>query len=292
MKTLLSTLSVIAVALFAFVRPAAADVIMEHCGCWTESQWTAAAASRGAGSVGYLYDFASRQVRKFRNGGGVILGGGDSREPMAGGAPDVTWLIVEARYQQQFDDMLMVRDFFARPLSGIRIDYDLPSGAVNDRGAPVGTYNGYTIMNGSVYENNLRDYLAEQRQQILSVIPNAGVVDALTRLLQSLDKAITSGELLKVEITVKFPDGSEAVFIDDGDGRPVRKPNETRDRNNNTIAESAGSGAGMYDVDNRDYEAWFHHMQMMGVRFVNGYQTIFCTWDGQTLTCRVPHLIY
>jgi len=61
---------------------------------------------------------------------------------MAGGVPNVTWLVVEARYQQQFDDMLLVRDFFARPLSGIRIDHDLPSGAVNDRAAAVGTYNG------------------------------------------------------------------------------------------------------------------------------------------------------
>ncbi len=274
---------------FGFAGPASADVTMERCACSSEAQWAAKAASFGSGHVGYLYDFKSRQVRKFRNSG-TILGSGDGMQLQAGGDPEVLWLQVEARYQQQFDDMLTVRDYFARPLSAITITYHLPADASNSHGAPVGSYNAYSMMTASSFENHLRIHLQEQRQAIFDVIPNAGVANALARLLQALDKVFTNGELLKVEITVIFPDGSEAIFIDDG-GKPARKPGETVDRNQNTIPESPADGRGYYDIDARDLEAWTHYMQSMGVQFTSGSGMIFCTWDGHTLACRVPFSI-
>lgn len=287
MKTLWTLL---ALGLFAIPNLAVADVSMDRCACSTEAQWTARAAGYGPGRIGYLYDFGSRQVRKFRNAGGVVSSTGGGREMSAGhGGPSVTWLTVEARYQQQFDDMLLVRDHFRRPLSAISIDYSLPESAANGRGAQVGSYNSYTIMSGSVYENNLRDFLLEQRPTVLKAIPNAGVADALVRLLQASDKALTNGELLRVEITVKFPDGSEAVFVDDGNGKPTRTPNATIDRNNNRIPETPESGRGIYEIHEADLGAWKQYMQSMGVQFidVSGGQ-IRCSWDGRTLTCRIP----
>ncbi len=293
----------IAVAVLGFLilsvaSLARADITVERCVCSTEAQWTARAASFGAGYVGYLYNFDSAQIRKYRNagminGGGSAISGDGGQETQGGGGSGVTWLPVEARYQEQFNDLLVVRSYFARPLSAISIEFNLPQDAVNQRGIQVGDYNAYSIMNSPGAEMNLRDYLLEQRRSIFNSVNRSipeGVVDTLVRVLQTIDRVRTKGEYLKITIKVIFKDGSRAAFVDDGDGRPTRKPGATVDRNGNPIPETPAAGRGEYDIHADDYEAWFRYMQSMGVQFTRESGTIHCAWDGETLRCRVPTL--
>jgi len=289
--------ALLTVALSITWRHATADVVMHPCACSTEAQWQSTAAASGHGMVGYLYSFEARQVRKFRNSG-AILGTGMDQQVQAPIPPTVQWLIVEARYQQQFDDMLLVRDYLGKPISKIAISYEIPGDAANSGGANVGGYNAYSVMNSSSQENNLALHLAEQRASILATIPNAGVVDALLRLIQSLDKALTSGELLKLQIEVLFEDGSRMIYEDTGGLRPARVEGTAWDRNLNTIPDAPlgpGNGTGNYDIHEGDLAGWMDYMQSMGVRFTDGSSgsgTISCSWDGHKLTCRIPKMIH
>src|SRR5690606_5838780 len=107
-------------------RSASADVVMHPCACTTEAQWQSRAAASGHGVVGYLYSFEARQVRKYRNTGIIPLAQGADQQTQVPIQPAVQWLVVEARYQQQFDDMLLVRDHFGKPISKIAISYEIP----------------------------------------------------------------------------------------------------------------------------------------------------------------------
>lgn len=275
-------------------RPATADVMMTHCACTSDAQWEAAAARSGQGVTGYLYSFQGRQVRKFRNSG-MMPGTGADRHMQAPVQPTVQWLVVEPAYQQQFDDMLLVRDYFGKPISKILIPYPIPGGATNTFGASVGSYDAYTVMSGSAYGNHLAMHLREQRASVLSAVPDAGVVDALLRLLQQpMIKALPDGELLKLTYEVVFKDGSRVAYEDTGDGTPTRVAGSSWDRNLNTIPEGpVGPGTGgNYDIHDDDLGNWIRHMQSMGVQLTSGSRggssMIYCAWDGQALTCRLP----
>jgi hypothetical protein len=292
-------LVLLTMALTIAYRSASADVVMHPCACTTEAQWQSTAAASGHGMAGYLYSFEARQVRKFRNSGIIPLAQGTDLQTQAPIQPTVQWLVVEARYQQQFDDMLLVRDHFGKPISKIAISYEIPVDATNSHGANVGGYNAYSVMNNSSQENHLALHLSEQRASVLATIPNAGVVNALLRLMQSLDKALTNGELLKLQIEVLFEDGSRMIYEDTGELHPARVEGTAWDRNLNTIPDAPlgpGNGTGDYDIHAGDLGSWMNYMQSMGVQFTDGSGgsgsgTISCSWDGHKLTCRIPKMI-
>lgn len=283
----------------------AADIRPDRCDCATDQIWENRAKGYRIGYVGYLYSIASRQIRKFRvdyaEGGGdpaktyEVVGmlkasGGDvlAAEKM------VTWLPVETKYQTYFDDMLAVRDFFGRPLAGIPINYQMPPGATDSRGNPIGTYNAYDVVNTPAFSNRLEDYFNERRAEIMGQHVPGYIVDKLANLLQAIDKALTDGEILKVDITVAFTDGSkmELSMTAETNGDAKRKVGSGEDSNDNPILESIGpTSGGNYLVKPQDFDSFYQNMSRQGVQITRGSGTRIlrykCTWNGVKLSCSI-----
>ena len=282
--------------------PAKADIHPARCDCTTEQIWESQAKGYAIGRVGYLYSFAARQLRKFEvvhaDGGGDPLKTGEegrSRQAEEGGlsaAKAVNWLPVEPRYATYFNDMLAVRDYFARPLSGIPISYEMPANAVDSRGNPVGSYNAYGLVNTPANSNRLENYLDERRAEVMGQNVVYGLANKLSALLQSIDKVIADGELLKVTITVTFSDGSTMVFImsADTDGQAERKEGSGVDSNDNPVREQINSSSGgSYEIKPGDAEGFYQNMLRQGVTITRGSGSRIlrysCTWNGTRLSC-------
>lgn len=299
-----TTLLLILIALFAL--PAQADVMANPCNCSTEAQWLSQAQSYGWGYRGYLYSFSSRQIRKFQNAGQIerveppkgtetstSRSDTSSATIDAGDNSNVTWLPVEQRYQDYFDNLLAVRDYFGMPISKIVVQYNLPPTATGNNGAPIGTYDAYSILTHPSNNVNLADYLSEQRSQIFSQTVPGEIVNDLVSLLQSLDKAITRGELLNVTIVVHFPDGSRMTYVDTGGNRPDRVEQSGIDANNNPVLEdNTIHGRGDYDMTPGEIGGWLENMHQLGIPVVDGsvhHLSYSCTWDSgtNTITCHI-----
>lgn len=297
-------------ALFVFVAaaigvaamPAKADIRPARCDCTTEQIWENRAKGYAIGHVGYLYSFAARQLRKFEvvyadGGGDPLKIGEDGGSRQAGedglsAAKAVNWLPVEPHYATYFNDMLAVRDYFARPLSGIPISYQMPANAVDSRGNPVGTYNGYDLVNTPAFGNNLADYLNERRAEVMGQNVVYGLANKLSILLQSIDKVIADGELLRITITVTFSDGSKMEFTmsADSNGEAKRTANSGKDSNNNPIRETIDSSSGgNYIVKPGDLDGFYQNMLRQGVTITRGSGSRIlrysCTWNGTRLSC-------
>jgi hypothetical protein len=292
-------------ALGASAVPAkAADIHPALCDCSTDQIWENRAKGYRIGYTGYLYSFAARQLRKFRvdyaDGGGdpaktyemvgMLKGGSD----VLAAEKLVTWLPVETKYQTYFDDMLAVRDYFGRPLSGIPITYQMPPGATDNRGNPVGTYNAYDIVNTPAFSNNLSDFLNERREEIMGQSVAYGLANKLSVLLQTIDKVVADGEILKVTITLKLTDGSEMKFemSADTDGEAERKVGSGKDSNNNPVLEQIGpTSGGNYIVKPQDLDSFYQNMLRQGVTITRGSGTRVirykCTWNGVKLSCSI-----
>ncbi|MBO9664779.1 hypothetical protein [Dokdonella sp.] len=291
-----------AAAIGIAAMPAKADIRPARCDCATEQIWENRAKGYAIGHVGYLYSFAARQLRKFEvvyaDGGGDPLKTGEegrsrqAEEDDLSAAKAVNWLPVESRYATYFNDMLAVRDYFARPLSGIPISYEMPPNAVDARGNPVGTYNGYDVVNTPAFGNNLADYLNQRRAEIMGQNVVYGLANKLAALLQSIDKVIADGELLKVTITVTFSDGSKMEFVmsADSNGEAKRTTNSGKDSNNNPIRETIDSSSGgNYIVKPGDLDGFYQNMLRQGVTITRGSGSRIlrysCTWNGTRLSC-------
>jgi hypothetical protein len=301
---LLAFLSSIPMALFASAT-SAASISAEHCYCTTESAWITAAQSQGWGATGYLYSFEGRQLRRFRNGGQIAgtdpVTSGASAAAKSGGTvqspinPTVTWLPVDAKYEQYFANLLAVRDAVVRPLSAIQVRYELPVDATDNRGNRVGDYNAYDVVNNPAHNLNLTDYLAQKRADVFGNSDLGYIADKLTNLLQALDKVFTKGELLQVTIVVTFPDGSSMEFLDTGTTTIVRVKGSGRDKKNNPILDANTiDGRGSYTIDAGDAEGFVNNMRNLGVDIPGpgtsmGPRVYSCTWNPTktTLTCRL-----
>lgn len=209
---------------------------------------------------------------------------------------DLVQLQVEQRHLNYFNDMVTVRDAVG-PLDKVQVAVQMYPGDHTGDGAPVGTYNGYDMVNSSGSRNDMSDYLNENRQRIIEESLNlpANVVDAVVNLLQNLDTVITGGELLKIEITVTFTDGSVMKFTisSENGGRPTRVVGSGIDSNNNDIAESNSvQYIGRYRFGSfpADYDDWLENMRRLGVSITGsggGSNEVPCNWDGVTLTCYI-----
>ncbi|MBO9664780.1 hypothetical protein [Dokdonella sp.] len=283
---------------------AKADIHPARCDCTTEQIWENRAKGYAIGHVGYLYSFATRQLRKFEvvyadGGGDPLRGGEEDRSRQAGEdglsvATAVNWLPVEPRYATYFNDMLAVRDYFARPLSGIPISYEMPANAVDSRGNPVGSYNAYGLVNTPANSNRLENYLEERRAEIMGQNVAHGLANKLSALLQSIDKVIADGELLKVATTVTFSDGGKMEFVMSADtnGEAERTEGSGVDSNDNSIREQINSSAGgYYEIKPGDLDDFYQNMLRQGVTITRGSGSRIlrysCIWNGTRLSCSI-----
>lgn len=300
-KQFMASISLLLVLiLVAPLAQANVDVYPCH-NCTSEYAWQAKANQYGPGNIGYLYSFQSRQIRKFRTEGQLMGAGGDPTLQRAGestqSSPSVQWLTVEANYQQQFQDMLTVRDYFGVPLSAIRIPIALQATDTTNLGVNVGGLDVYTVLTNSPNQHALLSWLQEQRASLFNFIPNAGVADGLSRLLQSIDRALTHGELLKVTYEVTFTNGSKLYVVDTGEGWPTVSDTWPAgvDQNNNFIQfpdRNNVQSAGMYNIHNNDLNNWIYYMQSGGVQVSgsgsgSGGYNMSCSWDGHQLHCAI-----
>jgi len=305
-------------AVLAVSAVQAKTISADPCACRTEAEWKSEAQNRGWFAQGYLYSFDTRQIRKFKNSGdagttaamadlaaaagangrtiSTVQGNGSGNVGVDGTQIQVGWLTVESEYQAYFGKLLALRDTVLKPLSAIQVRYELPADATDGKGANVGGYSAYDVVNTPSYNLNMSDYLAQKRADVFGNSDLGYIADKLTNLLQSLDKVFTKGELLQVVVVITFQDGSKMEYVDKGNTTTDRVKGSGRDRNNNPILDTNTiDGNGNYLIASGDDGAFREHMEHLGVDIpgpgnVGSPHTVTysCTWNPAkgSLTCR------
>ena len=268
-------------ALFSVMADAAEIEAWPCPGC-SEVQFKSAAAVRGPG-IHYLYDFGSGNLKGFevtREAGlipGTIV---FFAEPIR----------VRSGLKDTFDRMVQVRGELG-DLSKIVVEVSVGS---ND---PVAGVSAYDVVQMGSFRNNITDWLRSQSNQLFEQAGmTATTAGNLSGFLQGLDKVLTQGELLSINVVITLTDGSKVAFEFSRDnaieGFPEYIKNSARDVNDNPLihpGQTPENGTGFdFRNDNSaaELERWLNHTCLMVscVRPLSGTVSA-CTYAAGQIRC-------
>lgn len=267
--------------------------------CGNDSVWELRAAQlvkrqTVRGATAYLYSFEQREIRKFNTGTTLST----SRDA------EVQWLPVEARYLEQFEDMLAVWGHFGvphvygMPLSAVVhpvIAVDVPESSASASGINVGGMkNVYSLLSSPRNVLALMEWVQEQRVQLLSTIADENVANSLLRLLESRDPVRYNGESFRVTYKLGLSSGGYVHVADTG-GLPQLGENwpVALDRRGAPLwyPANAPAGAGFHEVHAEELADWVAYMRFHGATVsvpgssVESYKITCLLVGGDSLNC-------